>query len=358
MMAEVLVFAADYLRDLGRRLFAAGGAPADEAAMVADELVEASLMGLDSHGVMRFKQYLDAAAEGSIRPGAPTSILKESPTTALVDCGFNFGPVSAARMTQIAARKAKVSNLACVVSRNSHHVGRLGSYVQKLAAEGLIGLATANSSKHGHFVAPWGGSQGRLATNPLAYAVPTSGDPIVLDMSTSMIAEGKIRVLLASEKSIPPGCVRDAAGNPVTDPKDFYGPPRGTIQPLGGELGYKGFGLGLLVEILGAILAGQDSSLDLPYINGLCLVAIDPEAFCGRDLFRSLADNLCRYVTSCPPAPGFAEVIVPGTLDFRTRRRRLAEGIPLPETTWENIVECAHRLGVSVSPPGVSGLSP
>ncbi len=183
--------------------------------------------------------------------------------------------------------------MACVVSRNSHHVGRLGSYVQKLAAEGLIGLAFANSSKHGHFVAPWGGSQGRLATNPLAYAVPTSGDPIVLDMSTSMIAEGKIRVLLAGEKPLPPGCVRDAAGNPATDPKDFYGPPRGTIQPLGGELGYKGFGLGLLVEILGAILAGQDSSLDLPYVNGLCLVGDQSGSF------LSAAISSGRWPTTC-----------------------------------------------------------
>ena len=357
-MAQTRIFAADFLRHLGRRLFAAAGAPADEAAIVADELVEASLMGLDSHGVMRFTQYLDAAAAGTVHPGAPLTVLKETATTAIVDCGFNFGPVTATRLTELAAAKAKQSNVACVVSRNSQHVGRLGSYVQKLAAEGLIGLATANSSKHGHWVAPWGGSQGRLATNPLAYAVPTSGDPIVLDMSTSMIAEGKIRVLLADERPLPPGCVRDAAGNPATDPKEFYGPPRGTIQPFGGALGYKGFGLGLLVEIFGDLLAGQDTSLDLPYINGLCLIAVNPEAFCGGDCFRSLADNLCRYVTSCPPAPGFDEVIMPGALDFRTRRRRLVEGIPLPETTWNAIVAVAQRLGVSVLPPDDTGLSP
>ena len=315
-------------------------------------------MGLDSHGVMRFTQYLDAAAEGRICPGAPLTVLKETATTAMVDCGFNFGPVTATRLTKIAAAKAKQSNVACVVSRNSQHVGRLGSYVQKLAAEGLIGLAFANSSKHGHWVAPWGGSQGRLATNPLAYAVPTSSDPIVLDMSTSMIAEGKIRVLLAGDRPLPPGCVRDAAGSPATDPKEFYGPPRGTIQPFGGELGYKGFGLALLVEILGAMLAGQDSSLDLPYINGLCLIAISTEAFCGSEVFRSLADSLCRYVTSCPPAPGFDEVIMPGTLDFRARRRRLVEGIPLPEATWKDIVACARRLGVSVPSPGDMEPSP
>ena len=97
-------------------------------------------MGLDSHGVMRFTQYLDAAAAGTVHPGAPLTVLKETATTAIVDCGFNFGPVTATRLTELAAAKAKQSNVACVVSRNSHHVGRLGSYVQKLAAEGLIGL--------------------------------------------------------------------------------------------------------------------------------------------------------------------------------------------------------------------------
>jgi hydroxycarboxylate dehydrogenase B len=346
-MTEMKVISSERLRWLGRKIFAACGALPAEAAIVTDELVEASLMGLDSHGVIRIVQYAEEVFRGKIKPGAPVTIVKETASTAIVDCGFNFGPVSAVRMSQIVCEKARVANVACVVSQSGHHVSRLGEYVQRIAQQGMFGLGAANSSRHGHWVAPWGGSQGRLATNPLAYAVPTSGLPLVFDMSTSMISEGKIRTLMAEGKSVPPGCIRDGAGNPVTDPKAFYGPPRGTIQPFGSELGYKGFGLGLLVEILGALLAGQASALDLPYINGLCLIAVNPEAFCGSQQFRTMIDGLCEYVTSCPPAPGFSEVVMPGALDFRKRQQRLAEGIPLAETTWADILAVAQRLGIA-----------
>ena len=346
-MAEMKIVSSECLRRLGREIFEACGAPPLEAAIVTDELIEASLMGLDSHGVIRIVQYAEDVFRGKIKPGAPVTIVKETPSTAIVDCGFNFGPVSAVHMSNIVCEKARGANVACVVSQNGHHVSRLGAYVQKIAEQGMFGLAAANSSKHGHWVSPWGGSQGRLATNPLAYAVPTSGLPLVFDMSTSMISEGKIRTLIAEGKTVPPGCIRDGDGNPSTDPKDFYGPPRGTIQPFGSALGYKGFGLGLLVEILGALLAGQASSLDLPYINGLCLIAINPEAFCGQERFKMMIDGLCEYVTSCPLAPGFSEVVMPGALDFRKREKRSVEGIPVAQSTWTEILSVAERLGMA-----------
>jgi L-lactate dehydrogenase len=174
-------------------------------------------------------------------------------------------------------------------------------------------------------------------------------------MSTSMISEGKIRALMAEGKPVPPACIRDGAGNPTTDPQSFYGPPRGTIQPFGSELGYKGFGLGLLVEILGALLAGEASSLDLPYVNGLCLIAINPEAFCGAGRFRELIDDLSQYVTSCPAAPGCEPVSMPGTRDFRTREQRLVAGIPVAESTWKEILDVAGRLGVRIEEPASGG---
>jgi uncharacterized oxidoreductase len=313
-----------------------------------DDLVEASLMGLESHGVMRYVQYTEQVLNGKIKPGAPVRIVRETPSTAIVDCGFNFGQVSGRRMVDIVCEKARQTHVACAVSQNSNHVGRLGAYVQKVAERDLFGFATANSSKHGHFVVPWGGREGRLATNPLAYAAPTNGRPVILDMSTSMIAEGKIRVLMYEGKPLPPGSIQDAEGNPTTDPKAFYGPPRGTIRPFGSELGYKGFGLGLLVEILSGILAGMASTVDHPYINGLCLIAIDPAAFCGVARFKELMDDLSAYIATTPPAPGHREVIMPGTLDFRMREKRLAEGIPLADETWRLIVETAARVGVTL----------
>jgi uncharacterized oxidoreductase len=351
---------ADDLRRIGIELFTACGAPADEAAIVAEELVEASLMGLDSHGVMRYVWYVEEALGGKIKPGAPVRIVQETPSTAIVDGGFNFGPVSARRMVEIVCEKAEQVDLACVVSQNSHHVGRLGAYVQKVAERGLFGLATANSSKHGHYVVPWGGREGRLATNPLAYAAPTRGRPVVMDMSTSMIPEGKIRHLMHQGKPVPPGCIQDAEGNPTIDPHRFYGPPHGTIMPFGSELGYKGFGLGLLVEILSGLLAGMSTPVDYPYVNGLWIMAVNPVAFCGTERFAGLMEELSAYMTTTPPAPGYQEVVMPGTLEFRTREQRLAEGIPVAEETWQQIVAVAERLGgnaraiVSLLPPAPS----
>lgn len=347
------VFSAEYLRQVGIRLFVAYGAPSVEAELVSDNLVEASLMGLESHGVTRCIQYAEHITLGKIKPGAAIRVVKETPTTATVDCGFNFGAVAATRMVEIVCAKAKVSHIACVVSENCHHVSRLGRYVQLIAEQDLIGLAWANSSKHGHFVVPFGGREGRLSTNPLAYGVPSAeGRPIILDMSTSMIAEGKIRVLMHEGKDVPPGCVLDSNGNPITDPEAFYGPPKGTILPLGSpRLGYKGYGLGIFVELMAGILAGNATEEDLPYINGLCLIAINPEAFCGLVRYKELVSDLAEYLKSSPVAPGYDEVVVPGEPDFRMYDKRRTEGIPLADETWSQILAAAKQVGLELPEP-------
>jgi uncharacterized oxidoreductase len=296
--------------------------------------------------------YADHVRDGTIKPGAPVTVVKESASTALVDCGGGFGIVGALKVVEIVAEKARASGLACATSLHLNHVGRLGSFPEKLTARGLFGLASTNSPRHGHFVSPWGGREGRLATNPLAWAAPTDGAPLLMDMSTSMIAEGKIRVLLQEGLPVPEGSILDADGSPTTDPGKFYGPPRGTILPFGSpRLGYKGFGLGLMVEILGSALAGVP--LDPPgakssYVNGLFLLAIDTEAFGESRVFRGLLQELFDYVSSSPPAPGTEGVVLPGSLDLRTRETRSREGIPVAEETWRLIVEAGRSAGVAL----------
>ena len=344
---------AEQWRALGKQLFMAAGAPELDAVLVTTELVDASLMGLDSHGITRFIHYLDEIRMGRIKPGAPMTIVKETPATAIVDCGMNFGPVSALKMVDIVCTKAEQCQLALVISRHCHHVSRLGAYVQKIAERGLFGFGTANSSKHGHFVVPWGGRDGRLATNPLAYAAPSAGGhPVVLDMATSMISEGKIRVLMHQGNPVPPGSILDGEGRPTSDPKAFYGPPRGTILPLGGELGYKGFGLSLLVELLSSTLAGEPVTDKFTYMNGLALLAINPDAFCGKERFAELVQALSQYVTSSRPAEGSQEVVMPGEYDFRTREKRLREGIGVTDETWRLLIEAADRFGLSIGEYG------
>lgn len=347
-------FTADYLREIGTDIFLALGAPADEAAIVAAELVEASLMGLESHGVTRYIWYANEVLDQKIKPGAPVEVLKETPTTAVVDVNFNFGQIGAHKMMNLAAAKARAAGISCIISRHCHHVSCLGLYTQRIARHDLIGMGTVCSHKAGHWVVPWGGRKGRLATNPISYAAPTSADPVVLDMSTSMISEGKIRVLMHQHKELPDGCILDGDGNPTKDPKDFYGPPRGVILPFGGELGYKGFGLSLLTMVLGEVLAGEDISDEYHYVNGLALMAINPAAFGDLDDFKHRMDAMLEYMKNTPPAKGFKEVILPGELEFRMRHHRLKTGIPLAEKTWKQIRQIASKLGVHMPKQGPS----
>jgi uncharacterized oxidoreductase len=347
------VYSAEHLHELGVRLFVACGAPAAEAELVAGHLVEASLMGIDSHGVVRFIWYVEQCLEGRIHPGAPVEIMRDKGHVALVDCGMNFGQIGAGKIVDLVRERAQKGGIAFATSRHCHHVGRLGAYPQALAEAGLFGFAVANSQRHGHFVVPWGGREGRLATNPLAWAAPTEGEPMLLDMSTSMTPEGKIRTALHAGQSMPEGRILDAEGHPTTDPNAFYGadggPPEGAILPFGGDLGYRGFGLGLLVEVLGASIAGVElgEAEPIPYINGFSLLAIDPGAVTGDSArFAALTEELKAYITGTPPAPGSNEVILPGAREFRTLRQRQRDGIPLPAETCRLIAEVAARVQV------------
>jgi hydroxycarboxylate dehydrogenase B len=331
---------------LADALFRATGAPADEAALTADHLVTSSLMGCDSHGIMRVPEYLTQVAGATIVPGAPVVVERRSGNTALVDCGRNFGPVGATRAMETAIAIAGESGVACVTTHRCNHVARLGAYCQQAAECGLIAIATCNSPVAGHFVIPWGGKEGRLATNPIAYAVPTGGDPILADFATSVAPEGKVRWYRNSGLPVPPGWIQDADGRSSTDPNAFYGPPRGGLLPLGGPVGHKGFALGLLVEILGSALAGIGSADPSIVGNGVCFLAVDPTRFVPLDRFRSLMDDLWAYVKSSPPAEGAGEVLMPGEKEFRTRRARLEEGIPVDDTTWGAMKGHAARLGL------------
>ena len=338
----------DQIELLGTQLFQAAGAPEPDAEIVARSLVQSSLMGHDSHGVLRIPEYLQLIAVGTIVPKAAIKVTCTSNTTAIVDSGLNFGAVGGDRAIRTGIELAAQHKTACVTTRRCNHVGRLGAYVQTAAENGLIAIATCNSPIHGHFVLPWGGREARLATNPIAYGIPTGSNPIVADFSTSVAPEGKIRVYHNEQKALPEGWILDADGEPTVDSKQFYGPPRGGILPLGGSAGHKGYALSLLVEILGCVLNGI-SSMDAHTVgNGVCFLVIDPSAFCPLKQFRKLVDDTIAYVKSSPPAPGVEEVLVPGELEFQTMNQRQVDGIPIDDPTWQRMEAHARRLGVNL----------
>jgi len=333
---------------LGVALFTAAGAGADQALATVRSLVTSSLMGHDSHGVIRVPEYLGFIAGGSLVVDAPLAVERTGPATAVVDCHYGFGAVGAEKAIREGIEIARSQRTACVVTRRCNHVGRLGAWVQLAADLGMLALATCNSPIHGHYVLPWGGRDGRLATNPIAYAIPTGGDPVVADFSTSVAPEGKIRVARNLGKTVPDGWILDADGNATNDPNAFYGPPRGGVLPLGAAAGHKGFALGLFVEILGSALAGINSRDPQVTGNGVCLIVVDPSAFCPLDEFRRLVDETVAYIKSSRPAPGFEEVLVPGELEFRTLRQRQIAGIPVDEATLEAMRKHGDRLGVDL----------
>jgi uncharacterized oxidoreductase len=171
---------------------------------------------------------------------------------------------------------------------------------------------------------------------------------VIADLSTCVAPEGKIRWYRNLGLPVPTGWILDADGQPSTDPNDFYGPPRGGILPLGGPNGYKGFALGLLVEILGSALAGLSSTDEAREGNGLCFLVLDPSCFVPLDRFRALIDELVAYIKSSPPIDGVEEVLLPGELERRTMDQRLRSGIQLDDRTWRAILGHCARLGVTV----------
>ena len=334
------------LRAYATHIFKACKAPDAEAAIISDHLVTANLMGFDSHGVIRIPEYLGYVREGMIQSGASIQVVKETATTATVDCGWNFGQVGALRAMEVGIEKARTHHVSTVVTIRCCHAGRIGTYTQMAAEQGFLAMALANSLHAGRWVLPWGGKEGRLATNPISFAVPCPGaEPILSDFSTAETAEGKIRLYRNRGDRVPAGWIVDAEGNPSRDPEDFYGPPRGAILPFGGERGYRGYALSLLVDVLGGILAASTSLADRDG-NGICFIVIDIEAFQSRERFGELIGEMKRFVKSSPPAEGFAEVALPGELDFRLKRKRLETGIPLDDRTWEAIRTAAEGVGV------------
>jgi uncharacterized oxidoreductase len=329
-------------------IFQACGAPVEEAGTIADHLVGANLCGVDSHGIIRIPQYIQDVKEGTAVPGAGMAVLQETPVSAVVDCGWNFGVVGADRAAAIAIAKAKTSRIALVTTQRCNHAGRLGHYLEKIASHKLIGIGFCSSPKHGHFVVPWGGRDGRLSTNPLSYGIPADGAPIISDFSTSQAPEGKIRLYRNRKQSLPEGWILDSTGKPSTSPSDFYGPPQGGILPFGGRQGHRGYALGLLVEIMGTTLAGYDSTEDRPG-NGITFVVFDPTLMVSEECFDRNLHKLAEYIHSSRPSNRASEVLLPGELERKTRAVRSQNGFDVDAATWSAVLAVAEALKVEVS---------
>jgi len=339
------------LTDFVTALFRGAGVPDGEARTVAASLVGSNLRGHDSHGVMRVPQYVGFLESGEYRPGVELLVDHETPAVVVADALWGFGQVQAHRLLDRVVPKAEALGVAAGAMRNSGHIGRLGEYAERAAERGLILIATVNNGGAGQRVAPPGGVAPRLGTNPLCAAVPTAGEPVVLDFGTSVAAEGKVRVHHINKTPVPEGWLLDPQGRPTTDPSVLYNPPLGSILPMGGTQAYKGFGLALVLDMLaGGLTGGRTSHPGAPPARGnnVVFIAFDPRHFAGLDALVGESTRLVDYVRETPRAPGVDRITLPGDPERATLERRTAEGVPLADAHWEKLVELASRLGAAV----------
>ncbi len=338
------------LQVFAEHLFQGAGVPAGEAARVAQSLIEANLCGHDSHGLLRIPQYLEAIGDGRLRPGAPFTVVKETAAVLVVDGGRGLGQVQAHRLLDRLVPRAQALGLAAGTLKHCGHIGRLGEFAEAAVAQGMAFIGTVNGHGFGRGVAPPGGIEARIGTNPLCLGAPTAGAPIILDIGTSVCAEGKVRVAYNKGQPVPKGWLLDAQGRPTTDPAVLYTEPRGSILPLGGPQAYKGFGIGLLLDMFAGGLSGAPCSRpDAPNLvhNAVLFILLDIDQFAGVTHFLGEVHDLVEAVRACPRAEGVSEILLPGDPERKEAARRLS-GIPLDDGTWGQLVEAANRLGVKV----------
>jgi uncharacterized oxidoreductase len=329
---------AERLTRIGTALLKAAGASDEEASAVAIGCVNANLAGHDSHGIIAVPTYIDRIKAGHIVPGAKWTIEQESPTTTVIDGHWGFGFHVNAKAMALTIEKAKKANVAaCTVFRQSH-VGRLAAYPMMAMREGMIGIATADSGRSPKLVAPFGGREARLGTNPISIAVPSDLDaPFYLDMATSAVAAGKIMLSVARKEEIPKGWIIDSEGRHTTDPTQYR--KGGALLPLGGTEGYKGSGLAAMVEVLCGLLTGLGFGVEPTgrHNDGTFMAVFNVAAFRPLEQFKKEVGEFARYLKSTPPSEGSSGVFYPGEVEYIREQQRAKDGVEIEDATWEKL---------------------
>lgn len=340
-------------------ILTAWGMPADMAETTAGVMVETDLLGVDSHGLSMLMTYEEGVRAGRIRLDARPRVVRDTGPTALVDAGNGLGhPVSAMGMN-LAVDKALQHGVGVVGVVNSHHFGAAGAYARMASARGVIGMVT--SSTRGVTMVPTRGAMPVLGTNPLAFAAPARrNNPFVLDMATTTVAAGKVKVHHLNDATLPEGWVVNEKGESVTDPHEanafVFQRKEGGITPVGGAEdtgGAKGYGLAMLVHILGGALVGssfspirnRDPRADLPHNIGHFFLALDPKAFREEGAFEGDLDDVIDILHATPPADPAMPVLVAGEPEDMMKAKRLAEGVPVPATLDALIRGICERCG-------------
>jgi uncharacterized oxidoreductase len=337
------------LRHYVAAILGAKGTPDHIATVVAKSLILSNQRGHDSHGFIRTASYCDWIDRGWVVPDAEPVFGPETDNTIQADGGFGFGQYVGRLATQRAIERAQGGH--CILTlKRSGHLGRVGEFMEQAADCGIVAIAFTNTHGGGLVAAPHGGAERRLGANPISAGapLPDRDDPLMMDISTSSIAAGKIRVAAARNAELEAGHLVDAAGQPTTDPHSFDADPQGALLPVGR---HKGYCLSMFCEVLAGALTGAGcSTAGVDRVaNGFFALFLDPAAFCGDEFYHDQLAGLIPHVKSAKPMAGYDEVLLPGEPEARNQAA-MGETLSIEDSTWQQAAEVATDLGVSVPP--------
>ena len=343
------VFEADSLRSFCEEVFASCGMAREDASIVADSLVRSNLRGVDSHGVTRVGIYVKRLRMGLVNLRPNVRVVQESAATLLVDGDNGMGQVVGLRAVELGVDKARHSGAVSVGVRHSNHYGAGAYYVQRAVAQDMIAFAYSNAPPT---MAPWGGVDPYIGTNPYAFGVPAGEyEPIILDMATSIVARGK--VILAAERGepIPEGWATDKRGHPTTDAREAL---EGSVLPFGGP---KGYAISLMVDIMSGALTGAGfgprvnslyDNFDEPQNVGAFFQVTNISHFMPVSAFKARIDQMVGEIKSGRKAQGTEEIFLPGEIEFRTEQERRMSGIPVGVETVAELRNVGRSCGVNL----------
>ena len=355
---DALAIDAGRLREAVAAIFTAAGCDEAEGGRIGRYLVEANLTGHDSHGVIRVPRYVHWLDAGAVRAGRSVKTVMDAGAIAVLDGDHGFGQTIGEQAITLAVGKAREYGVSVVGLRNSGHLGRIGDWAEMAAAEGLISIHFVNTSGLGMLVAPFGGTERRMSTNPISIGVPMpEGPPFVLDCATSIVAEGKVLVALNGGKPLPDGALIERDGTLTTDPGAIYGAVDGT-QPHDQRTGsaaaramgeHKGSGISIMCELLAGALTGGGCGRagHKTLENNMLSILLDPARFGTEALLWPEIDRYIEFVRSARTAPGHDRIRLPGEPEEEMRALRRANGIPLPRKVRSSLALTAKSLGLT-----------
>ncbi len=329
----------------------AGGSDAREAKIVAENLVAANLTGHDSHGVGMIPRYIDSLLEGGLKVNQHPKIAFDGGAMISLDGQQGYGQVIGLEAMEIGIARAKQHGMCVMGLGRAHHLCRIGQWAEQAVAAGLISLHFTNVISRS-IVAPYGGADARFGTNPVTVGIPIPNEPpFILDMATSAVAQGKIRVAHNKREKVSPEWLIDDQGKPTPDPKFGVIDPFGALRTFGL---HKGYGLAVVCELLGGALTGggtwhSDDRSKKRVWNGMLTILIDPKRMGTADVFGTETTAFLESLRKSPAAPGFDKVRIAGEPERETRAKRERDGISVDDNTWEEIIAAGAKLKVERS---------